>query len=144
MKRGPRRARGGGLAPFGATAATGSVSLNYNLVYQYTVDYAGTLNKDFTTNMSSQLSAGMQLSKRRSESEGISGNGLVANQLNLISSVANRDASQSFFEQTSLGFFVLGLCIVLSAKAELRDRNNTSAKPRFIEGYCFIVVVQEA
>jgi TonB-linked SusC/RagA family outer membrane protein len=95
-----------GLQPFGATSATGSISLNYNLVHLYTVDYVGTVSNDLTGNLNSALSGGMQLTKRRSESEGISGNGLVANSLNLVSSAANRDASQSFSEQTSLGFFV--------------------------------------
>lgn len=94
-----------GLAPNGITAATGTVSHDFNLVHQWTVDYAGTLSRELTPDISSAFSTGMQLQRRSSASHSISGNGLVANQLNLVSAAANRNASQGYSEQNSLGFF---------------------------------------
>ena len=84
----------------------GDISIDYDLVHLWTVDYAGTLTADITQTMSSAFSAGMQMTKRRAESHGIDGDGLVANQLNLVSAAANRSASQGFSEQTSLGFYL--------------------------------------
>jgi TonB-dependent starch-binding outer membrane protein SusC len=118
-----------GLAPFGATAATGAVDIDYDLVYLWTVDYSGTLNANVTENVTSAFSAGMQLTKRRAESHGISGNGLVANQLNLVSAAANRSATQGFSEQTSLGFFVqeqVGWQDRLFATAAVRVDDNSA------------------
>jgi TonB-linked SusC/RagA family outer membrane protein len=95
-----------GRAPFGSTAATGQISHDYDLIYLWTVDYAGTFNTQLSNDVNSALSAGMQLTKRRSESHSISGNGLVSNNLNLVSAAANRSATQGYSEQTSLGFYV--------------------------------------
>jgi TonB-linked SusC/RagA family outer membrane protein len=95
-----------GLAPFGSTSATGAIGIDYDLVHLWTVDYSGTLTANLSDNWSSAFSTGLQLTKRRAESHGISGDGLVANQLNLVSAAANRSSSQGFSEQTSLGFFL--------------------------------------
>ncbi|MGH7127211.1 MAG: TonB-dependent receptor domain-containing protein, partial [Planctomycetaceae bacterium] len=95
-----------GQAAFGSTAATGAVDIDFDLIHLWTVDYAGTFNATVTPDVSSAFSVGMQLIKQRRESHGISGDGLVANQLNLVSAAANRSATQSFSEQTSLGFYV--------------------------------------
>ncbi len=95
-----------GLAPFGANAATGTVSIDYPLQYLWTVDYSGTVTANLSQNYTSTFSTGMQLNKRRSSNVGISGQGLVSNSLNLVSAAATRSSSQSFSEQTSLGFYV--------------------------------------
>ena len=119
-----------GVAPFGSTSATGSVDIDYDLIHFWTVDYAGTVTARLSDNYSSNFSAGMQLNKRRRESHGISGNGLVANQLNLISASANRNASQSFSEQTSLGFY-------LQEEVGWRDRLYATAAVRVDDNSAF-------
>ncbi|MGH7468372.1 MAG: SusC/RagA family TonB-linked outer membrane protein [Longimicrobiales bacterium] len=95
-----------GRAPFGATAATGSISHNFDLRYLWTVDYAGTFTANLAEDWSSAFSAGMQFVKNHSEDHSISGNGLISNNLNLVSSAANRNAGQGFSEQNSLGFYM--------------------------------------
>jgi TonB-dependent SusC/RagA subfamily outer membrane receptor len=95
-----------GLAPFGATAATGTIGIDYNLQHLWTVDYSGTVSVDLSENWSSSFSSGMQLTKRRTQSHNISGQGLVSNNLNLVSAAATRNAGQGYSEQTSLGFYV--------------------------------------
>jgi TonB-linked SusC/RagA family outer membrane protein len=118
-----------GFQPFGATAATGSISLDYDLFHFWTVDYAATVTADLSEAWNSAFSGGMQLTKRRRRSHGISGNGLVANTLNLVSSAANRSSSQSYQEQTSLGFFVqeqVGWNDRLFATAAVRVDDNSA------------------
>lgn len=118
-----------GLAPFGTTAATGSIGIDYDLFHFWTVDYAGTLTANLSENWGSSFSGGMQLTKRRQRSHGIDGNGLVANTLNLVSSAANRTSSQSFQEQTSLGFYVqeqVGWKDRLFATAAVRVDDNSA------------------
>lgn len=95
-----------GLKPFGSTGATGIIDYSYPLSWIYTVDYAGTVSLDLSDQWSSAFSGGMQLIKRRNETTGIRGEGLVANSLNLVSAAAQNFGSQGFSEQTSLGFFV--------------------------------------
>jgi TonB-linked SusC/RagA family outer membrane protein len=95
-----------GLAPFGATNATGAISVNDNFATLYTVDYSGTVTAELSENYTSAFSVGMQLNKRVTHSRGISGNGLIANSLSLVSSAANRNASQGFSGQTGLGFYI--------------------------------------
>jgi TonB-dependent starch-binding outer membrane protein SusC len=123
-----------GLQPFGAVSATGSRSIAFNEVHLWTVDYAGTLTRDITDQFSSAFSGGMQLTKRRSNSNSISGDGMVANQLNLISAMANRSAGQGFSEQTSLGFFVqeqVGWRDRLFATAAVRVDDNSAFGSEF-------------
>jgi hypothetical protein len=118
-----------GFAPFGNTAATGSISLDYDLFHLWTVDYSGTLTANLSTNWNSAFSGGMQMTKRRTRSHSISGNGLVANQLNLVSSAANRSAGQGFNEQTSLGFYAqeqVGFKDRLFATAAVRVDDNSA------------------
>jgi len=118
-----------GLRPFGTTAATGTVGLDRTLRHIWTVDYTGTVNVDLSENYSSAFSGGMQLVKRRSRSMGADGQGLVANSLNLVSSAAQTFGSQSFSEQTSLGFFVqemVGWKDRLFATAAVRVDDNSA------------------
>jgi outer membrane receptor protein involved in Fe transport len=123
-----------GLAPHGATAATGTISYQFPLSHFWTVDYAGTLSTRFAENWSSALSAGMQLNKRRNENFTVSGEGLVANNLNLISAAAQRSSGQTFSEQTSLGFFVqeqVGWRDRLYATAAVRIDDNSAFGDEF-------------
>jgi hypothetical protein len=74
-------------------------------------------------------SVGMQLNARTYRSYTASGTGLVANNLNLISAAADRDASESLSEQTSLGFFVqeqIGWKDKLYGTAALRVDDNSA------------------
>ncbi len=119
-----------GKKPFGATSATGYVSLDYDLRYLWTVDYNGTVTANLSNDWASAFSAGMQLVKNRTETHFIEGDGLVANQLNLISAAANRNAGQGFREQTSLGFF-------LQEQAGWRDRLFATAAMRVDDNSAF-------
>jgi TonB-linked SusC/RagA family outer membrane protein len=94
-----------GRAPFGATAATGSIDHGFDLRYIWTVDYSGTVLYDLNDNWSSQFTTGMQFIKNHLESNDIEGDGLISNNLNLVGAAANRDAGQGFSEQNSLGFY---------------------------------------
>ncbi len=95
-----------GRAPWGALAATGSIGHTLATTHRWTVDYAGSADYDFSDELSSTLSAGMQLNARKRRVFSASGTGLVANNLNLISAAASRNAGEGLTEQTSLGFFV--------------------------------------
>lgn len=119
-----------GKKPFGAVNATGSVSLDYEVAQLWTVDYNGTVTTNLSTDWSTATSAGMQFIKNHLDTHGISGDGLVANQLNLVSSAANRTAYQGFSEQTSLGFFV-------QEQASWRDRLFATAALRVDDNSAF-------
>ena len=84
----------------------GSIDIATTKVWLWTADYSGTVTANLNDNWSSAGSLGMQLTKRDQDTYGVSGDGFVANTLNLVSSAANRQASQGFSEQTSLGFYV--------------------------------------
>ncbi|HSK21367.1 MAG TPA: SusC/RagA family TonB-linked outer membrane protein [Longimicrobiales bacterium] len=94
-----------GRSPWGAISATGIIDHEIGGVHRWTLDYAGTVdarvNEDFTT----ASSVGMQLNARKRRDFFASGQGLVANNLNLVGAAASRNASESVSEQTSLGFF---------------------------------------
>lgn len=95
-----------GREPWGATAATGAIYRDLPERHFWTVDYAGTFTTDIGTDYSSDLSVGMQFNRRQFMEYELSGEGLVANNLNLIGSAAVSDGGQDFEEQTSLGFYV--------------------------------------
>ena len=95
-----------GNRPWGSTRSTGYVDIELRPIHNWTLDYSGTVNTDINENVNSALSAGMQVNARKSEVYGVTGEGLVANSLNLVSSAAVNRGSQSYSEQTSLGFYV--------------------------------------
>ena len=98
------------------------------------MDYSGSLTYDINNDWQSQFSTGMQMTRRRSESYTLSGQGFVANSLNLISAAALRNAGQSYSEQTSLGFYVqeqLGWRNRLFATAALRFDDNSAFGSEF-------------
>lgn len=95
-----------GRAPWGATAAKGEVSWFMPVVHRWTVDYSGTASFDINENLSSSLSAGMQLNSRRRVWYETYGNGLIAANIRTVSSAATTTAGNSWSQQTSLGFYV--------------------------------------
>ncbi|MEZ4422065.1 MAG: SusC/RagA family TonB-linked outer membrane protein [Gemmatimonadota bacterium] len=118
-----------GLAPWGATAATGTIDIFLPDVHTWTVDYSGTVNTDLSENYSSAFSAGMQLNARKFESYTTVGEGLVASQINLVGSAANTRAQQDLEQQTSLGFYVqeqVGFKNRLFATAAVRVDDNSA------------------
>ncbi|MEZ4425618.1 MAG: SusC/RagA family TonB-linked outer membrane protein [Gemmatimonadota bacterium] len=120
---------GTGLAPWGATNATGVIDIFLPDVHTWTVDYSGTVNLDLSDDYSSAFSAGMQLNSRKFESYTTIGEGLVASQINLVGSAANTRAQQDLEQQTSLGFFVqeqVGWRNRLFATAAVRVDDNSA------------------
>lgn len=95
-----------GNQPWGSTRALGFIAHELRPLHNWTLDYSGTVSTDIGENYTSSFSAGMQVNARKSELYSVTGEGLVANQLNLVSSAAVNRGGQSFSEQTSLGFYV--------------------------------------
>ena len=95
-----------GLRPWGTSRAGGSINHESPNIHRWTVDYAGSVDFDINERFNSKFSAGMQLNARTRRTIFASGEGLVSNQLNLVSSAAIQDGGESRSEQTSLGFFV--------------------------------------
>lgn len=95
-----------GRAPWGTTAATGSIDHEIPNVHRWTVDYSGSADVDFGENFATTFSAGMQLNARTYRGFFADGEGLVANNLNLVSAAAVRTADEQLSEQTSLGFYL--------------------------------------
>lgn len=123
-----------GRAPWGTTSATGSIGHTVASTHRWTVDYAGSADYDFSDDLSSTLSAGVQLNARKRRTFTVSGQGLVANNLNLISAAASRNAGEGLTEQTSLGFFVeerLGWRDRVYATAAVRVDDNSAFGSEF-------------
>ena len=123
-----------GRAPWGNTAATGSISHEIPIINRYTADYSGSAEWDFTPDLNSVFSAGVQLNSRTYRDYSVSGQGLVANNLNLISGAASRNASEALSEQTSLGFYLqeqLGWRDRLWVTAALRIDDNSAFGEEF-------------
>ncbi|TVP47657.1 MAG: SusC/RagA family TonB-linked outer membrane protein [Gemmatimonadales bacterium] len=97
-----------GRSPWGAVQGTGQVSRFLPVVHQWTVDYVGSLNRRLSEDYEGGLSFGLQLNRQQAESHTVTGSGLVANNLNLVSAAAITEAAQGRSEQTSLGVFVQG------------------------------------
>ena len=91
---------------WGATAGTGDITQRVPVTHTWTVDYSATARARVTSSLSSKTSAGMQINARQFRRITSNGNGLVANNLNLIGAAANTSADEGFTEQTSLGVFV--------------------------------------
>jgi len=94
-----------GRAPWGSLAATGSIDHTLPNTHRWTLDYSGSAEYDVNDDLNSVTSVGMQLNARTRRSYSVSGDGLVANNLNLISAAASRNAGEGLSEQTSLGYY---------------------------------------
>jgi TonB-linked SusC/RagA family outer membrane protein len=90
----------------GGARGRGFIDYTTPTTHIWTVDYAGTVSNNFTDNLSSQFSAGVQLTRTTSESFGATGDGLVSGQLSLVGSAATTFGDQNYVEQTALGFYV--------------------------------------
>ena len=118
-----------GNRPWGTTRSARYIDIEIRPIHNWTVDYSGSINTDINETVNSTFSAGMQLNSRKSENFGVTGEGLVANALNLVSSAAVNRGSQGFSEQTSLGFYVqeqVGFSNKLFATAAVRVDDNSA------------------
>lgn len=95
-----------GRAPWGPTAATGALYRYLPVTHVWTLDYAGTVSNTLTPSLQSSFSAGMQLNAYQLQSHEAIGEGLVANNLNLVGAAADTRADQDREQQNSAGFFV--------------------------------------
>ncbi len=123
-----------GRAPWGATAATGIIDHQIATVHRWTADYSGTVDRQVTQTISSATSAGAQLNARKERSFFARGEGLVANNLNLVGAAATRSADEDVQEQTSLGFFFeerLGWRDRVYGTAALRVDDNSAFGSNF-------------
>jgi TonB-linked SusC/RagA family outer membrane protein len=123
-----------GRAPWGQISATGIVDHEIGGVHRWTVDYAGTVEAGLTDELTSASSVGMQLNVRKRRDFFAEGQGLVANNLNLVGAAATRDADESVSEQTSLGFFFeerLGWRDRLYATGAVRVDDNSAFGSEF-------------
>lgn len=119
-----------GLAPWGTTRASGTIDHEIPNIHRWTVDYAGSVDFDINDKFASTFSAGMQLNARTYRGFFAGGDGLVANNLNLVSATAVSDASEQRSEQTSLGFF-------LQEQIGWRDKMFVTAALRFDDNSAF-------
>jgi TonB-dependent starch-binding outer membrane protein SusC len=119
-----------GLAPFGATSATGTISRSLPQNHVYTLDYAGTMRYTLTDDWDANTSFGLQINRNEASSHSASGQGLVANRLNMVGQAAVTSGGQSRSEQVSAGFFVQEQLI-------WRDRVYATAAVRFDDNSAF-------
>ncbi len=119
-----------GLAPWGSLNATGTIDHEIPQIHRWTVDYAGSVDFDINDKFASQFSAGMQLNARTYRGFFTYGDGLVANNLNLISAAEVTRASEQRSEQTSLGFF-------LQEQVGWRDKMFVTGAVRFDDNSAF-------
>ena len=118
-----------GKQPFGATVSNGYISYILPNTHLWTVDYAGTATTNLPRDLSSSFSVGVQYSNTQLNSWQATGQGLVANQLNLVGGAATRDADQIFIEQKSLGTYAqeqIGWRNRLFVTGALRVDNNSA------------------
>lgn len=119
-----------GRSPWGSLNATGSIDHFLPNTHRWTVDYSGSAEFDLNEDINTVTSTGMQLNARTRRSYSVSGDGLVANNLNLISAAAARNAGEGLSEQTSLGFYV-------QEQVGWKDRLYTTAAVRIDDNSAF-------
>jgi TonB-linked SusC/RagA family outer membrane protein len=95
-----------GRAPWGSTAASGTITHEIPIIHRWTADYSGSFDWQVNDNLGSVFSTGVQLNARQYRGFFAIGEGLVANNLNLISVAASRTSDEDLSEQTSLGLYV--------------------------------------
>ncbi|HXV85720.1 MAG TPA: TonB-dependent receptor, partial [Gemmatimonadales bacterium] len=94
------------FAPWGATNATGVIDHFMPQTHVWTADIASTVNFDISPVLTSAFSGGMQLNSRSRRTFEATGEGLIANTLNLVGGAAVQRGDEDFTKQTSLGFYV--------------------------------------
>jgi TonB-linked SusC/RagA family outer membrane protein len=123
-----------GKQPWGATFANGYISYILPVAHQWTVDYAGTANASLPRDMTSATSVGVQYSSYEYQSWQATGQGLVANTLNLVGAAASTTANQTFLQQKSFGTYLqeqIGWHNRLFATGALRVDNNSAFGSNF-------------
>lgn len=100
-----------GRMPYGSTYANGYIGVYRPATRDYTVDYSGTIDHDFTRlgfseELTSAFSFGAQYAAQNFHSTEVVGEGLVADPLNLVSSAASTRGYETKEETRSLGFYV--------------------------------------
>lgn len=118
-----------GRAPWGSPENTGAIYHEIPAIHRWTVDYSGSADFDLNDDLNTVTSVGMQMNARTYRGYFATGEGLVANNLNLVSAAASRTASEQLSEQTSLGFFVqeqFGWKDKVYATAALRVDDNSA------------------
>jgi TonB-linked SusC/RagA family outer membrane protein len=95
-----------GRAPWGTVAATGTISHEIPVIHRWTLDYAGSVTRDVSPEINSVSSAGVQLNVRSYRGYFAEGQGLVADNLNLVSAAATRTSDEQVEKQTSLGMYL--------------------------------------
>ncbi|MGE3616263.1 MAG: SusC/RagA family TonB-linked outer membrane protein [Gemmatimonadales bacterium] len=114
---------------WGATAGTGQIIQRLPVTHTWTLDYAGTARAQVSEQLVTKFSTGVQLNARQFRRYTASGDGLVANNLNLIGAAANTQGDEGFSEQTSLGVFLqnqIGWKDRLYATAAVRIDDNSA------------------
>jgi TonB-linked SusC/RagA family outer membrane protein len=123
-----------GRLPFGSTVSKGYISYLLPTTHQWTLDYAGTANAMLPRELTSAFSVGVQYARQRIDSYQATGQGLVANSLNLVGSAATTTADQTFLEQKSLGTYaqeMIGWRNRLFVTGALRVDNNSAFGSNF-------------
>jgi TonB-linked SusC/RagA family outer membrane protein len=115
---------------WGATNGTGAITQRVPTTHTWTVDYSGTINAKLSESVVSNFSGGMQLNSREFRRYTASGDGLIANALNLVGSAANTEADEGFVEQTSLGLYFM-------EQLAFNDKIYGSAAVRFDDNSAF-------
>jgi TonB-linked SusC/RagA family outer membrane protein len=94
-----------GKAVWGAQNANGWVQYQLLPTHIYTVDYAGTVTRNIGQTFATTTSIGTQYIDTHNDNWTATGQGLVANSLNLVGAAALTSANQSFSEQKSFGTY---------------------------------------
>jgi TonB-dependent SusC/RagA subfamily outer membrane receptor len=95
-----------GTAHFFGGSALGVRSEDRTRVRIWTFDYSGSADFDVNDRLNSVTSAGLQYYRNERESVGSNASNFPAPQITTISAAANRDAYQTFEENSTLGVFI--------------------------------------
>jgi TonB-dependent starch-binding outer membrane protein SusC len=86
--------------------AEGQINRRAPTTQVYTADYAGTVSNDFTPNLTSNFSFGLQLNVQQNETISAEGRGLGSDATRIVSAAAVTSGAQAFSESRTLGLFV--------------------------------------
>ena len=84
----------------------GQINRREPTTHVYTADYAGTVTNDFTENLTSNFSFGLQLNVSQHETISAEGRGLGSDATRTVAAAAVTAGSQAFSESRTLGLFV--------------------------------------
>ena len=118
-----------GRAPYGGTAATGARYVYQPEIRFWTLDYAGTISNNLNSELTSNLSFGMQLNARSTTSWELACEGLLSDQLTDCDQAKTRQVFEGYSEQNSLGYFIqeqLGWRDRLHVTGALRVDDNSA------------------